>query len=202
MKFGLVPRERRFYELFVQQGQLVKRTLDELSKSLLEGRSRLPALRDLEHQCDEVTREIYLLVNRTFAAPFEQADIMQLASRLDDIVDLADEIGDKLDLYRIDAITQPARAMGEVLADAGGELALAMGGLENLSSVTPHRERLHEYENTGDRIYREALAALFSDEWPVTDVIKWKDIYDLLEQTLDRCEHVANLLATIQVKNA
>jgi len=202
MKFGLVPRERRFYELFEQQGELVKRTLEELSKSLLEGRSRVPSLRDLEHQCDAVTRDIYLLVNRTFAAPFEQADIMQLASGLDDIVDLADEIGDKLDLYRIDAITQPARAMGEVLADAGGELALAVGRLDNLSTVTPHRERVHEFENTGDRLYREALAELFSNERPVTDLIKWKDIYDLLEQTLDRCEHVANLLATIQVKNA
>src|SRR5256886_12260920 len=83
MRLSLVPRERRFFDLFKQQGQLVAESLTELSKSLLEGRSRHPRLRDLEHRCDDVTREIYELTNRTFAAPMEQEDILTLASALD-----------------------------------------------------------------------------------------------------------------------
>ncbi|MFZ0217846.1 MAG: DUF47 family protein [Candidatus Dormiibacterota bacterium] len=202
MKLSLVPRERRFFTLFAQQGELVSQTLDELSKSLLEGRSRLPRLQDLEHQCDEVTREIYELVNRSFVAPFEQEDIMHLAGGLDDIVDLAEELGDKLELYQITEITSSARSMGEVLADAGGAVARATEHLEQMSAVTPYRDQLHQFENAGDHLYRDSLAALFSVERGAAELIKWKDIYDLLEEALDRCEHVANILSTIQVKNA
>src|ERR1700738_1226050 len=119
MKLSLVPQERRFYELFRQQGKLLSQTLDELSKSLLEGRSRHPRLRDLEHKCDDVTRDIYLLVNRTFVAPLEQEDILTLAAALDDIVDLAEEVADKLVLYRVTQVTAPARSIGECLDRAG-----------------------------------------------------------------------------------
>jgi uncharacterized protein Yka (UPF0111/DUF47 family) len=201
MRLSLVPRERRFYDLFRQQGRLVSDTLDELAKSLLEGRSRHPRLRDLEHECDDVTREIYELVNRTFVAPLEQEDIMQLASALDDIVDLAEEISDKLELYRVEEITQQARSMGECLADCGAAVSTALGHLETFAEMDPARMELHRLENEGDRLYREALAALFEDNLSAAELIKWKDIYDLLEQALDRCERVADVLAAIEVKN-
>src|SRR6266513_4707521 len=113
MKLSLIPQGgRRFYELFRKQGDLVSETLSELSKSLLEGKSRHARLRDLEHQCDEATHEIHNLVNNTFATPLDPEDILLLASSLDDIVDLAEETGDKIDLYRVQSITEPAREMG------------------------------------------------------------------------------------------
>src|SRR4030081_3512653 len=115
MKFSLVPQERRFYDLFAKQGALVHETLVELSKSLLEGRSRHPRLRDLEHACDAVTAEIYELANRTFVTPIDQEDILALASSLDDVVDLAEEVSDKLELYRVRDITETAKAIGECL---------------------------------------------------------------------------------------
>src|SRR5918911_5608542 len=123
MKLSLVPRERRFFDLFREQGELVSESLLELSKSLLEGRSRHPRLRDLEHRCDDVTREIYELVNRTFVAPIEQEDILTLAAALDDIVDLAEEVSDKLVLYRVTQVTQEARMIGEGLDRAGVEIS-------------------------------------------------------------------------------
>ena len=89
MRLSLVPQERRFYDLFRKQGELVSETLSELSKSLLEGRSRHPRLRDLEHKCDDVTHEIYRLTDRTFVAPLEQDDLLRLASSLDDVVEVA-----------------------------------------------------------------------------------------------------------------
>src|SRR5438093_7990914 len=109
MKLSLVPTERRFYELFRKQGELLSETLSELSKSLLEGRSRHPRLRDLEHQADDVAHEIYNLVDRTFVTPIEQDDILLLASSLDDIVDLAEEVSDKIELYRCTVISDPAK---------------------------------------------------------------------------------------------
>jgi uncharacterized protein Yka (UPF0111/DUF47 family) len=202
MKLSLVPRERRFFDLFRRQGELVSMTLDELSKSLLEGRSRHPRLRDLEHECDDVTREIYELINRTFVTPFEQEDILSLASSLDDIVDLAEEIGDKLVLYHVEEVTPPARAMGETLASAGLALGRALEDLEGFHDLAHYRGEVHDKENEGDRLYREAVADLFSHDGSAVDIVKWKDIYDLLEEATDRCERTVNLISAISIKNA
>ena len=203
VKLNLVPQERRFYDLFRRQGELVSDTLAELSKSLLEGRSRRLRMRDLEHACDAVTSEIYALALRTFSAPIEQADIVALASAVDDVVDLAEEVGDKLDLYRVGPATEPAKMIGECLASAGVELALALDDMESFAEMDERRAAIHRLENEGDRINREALAQLFSDDSvPALDLVKWKDLYDLLEQTMDQCERVANLLVTIAIRNS
>jgi len=203
VKLNLVPRERRFYELFRRQGELVSDTLTELSKSLLEGRSRHPRLRELEHACDDVTAQIYDLANRTFVAPIDHGDVLALASALDDVVDLAEEVGDKMELYRVGPATEPAREIGECLARAGVQVARALEDLESFAGFHERRAEVHRLENEGDRITREALGRLFSDTTtPAAELVKWKDLYDLLEETMDRCAHVANLLATIAIKNA
>jgi uncharacterized protein Yka (UPF0111/DUF47 family) len=203
MKLSLIPQGgRRFYDLFRKQGELVSETLAELSKSLLEGRSRHARLRDLEHQCDEVTHQIHNLVNSTFVTPIEQEDILLLASSLDDIVDLAEETGDKIDLYQIRMISDAAKAMGELLAKAGSEIAGALDRLEGFAELKPHRLEIHRLENEGDRITREAIGELFSKVSDATELVKWKDVYDLLEATMDACEHAANVMETISIKNA
>ena len=202
MKFSIVPQERRFYALFERQGVLVDEALRELSKSLLEGRSRHPRLRDLEHQCDDVTHDIYNLINRTFVTPLEREDIYALAASLDDIVDLAEEVADKIDLYSVTQITPQAREIGEHLGAAGAELAAALKDLEGFENLDAHRIEIHRLENECDRVNREALGALFGDGLSAAELVKWKDIYDLLEATMDRCEQTANVLEAISIKNA
>jgi uncharacterized protein Yka (UPF0111/DUF47 family) len=203
VRLSLVPRERRFYELFQRQGALVSETLTELSKSLLEGRSRHPRLRDLEHDCDGVTHEIYNLTNRTFSAPIEPEDILLLAHGLDEIVDLAEEFADKVELYAINTITDSAKDFGECLAKAGIELAKAVGMLEDFSGLDPVLQSVHSLENEGDQITRVALQKLFETTHQTpADLIKWKDLYALLESTLDECESVAEIMETIEIKNA
>jgi uncharacterized protein Yka (UPF0111/DUF47 family) len=203
MKLSFVPQGgQRFYDLFRKQGELVSETLTELSKSLLEGKSRHARLRDLEHQCDEVTHQIHNLVNSTFVTPIDQEDILLLASSLDDVVDLAEETGDKIDLYEITVISEAAKAMGEQLAKAGTEVAGALDRLEGFAELKPHRLEIHRLENEGDRITREAIGELFSTVSDATELVKWKDIYDLLEATMDACEHAANVMETISIKNA
>jgi uncharacterized protein len=203
MKLSFVPQGgRRFYDLFRKQGELVSETLSELSKSLLEGKSRHARLRDLEHQCDEVTHQIHNLVHSTFVTPIDQEDILLLASSLDDVVDLAEETGDKIDLYEIRVISDAAKAMGDHLAKAGTEVAGALDRLEGFAELKPHRLEIHRLENEGDRITREAIGSLFSQVSDATELVKWKDIYDLLEATMDACEHAANVMETISIKNA
>jgi uncharacterized protein Yka (UPF0111/DUF47 family) len=170
---------------------------------LLEGRSGHPRLRDLEHQCDEVTHEIYNLTNRTFVTPIEQEDILLLAHALDEVVDLAEEVADKIELYRITTITDSAKEFGECLAKAGVELVNAVNMLEDFSGLDPVLKEVHRLENAGDQITRVALQKLFAGNHPTPgDLIKWKDLYALLESTLDECESVAEIIETIRIKSA
>lgn len=203
MKLSLIPQERKFFELFRQQGQLVSEVLSELSKSLLEGRSRHPRLRDLEHKADDVTHEIYRLTDSTFVTPMDQEDILLLASSLDDIVDLAEEVADKMELYRVKEVPDPARRIGELAAAAGAAIARAVDDLEDMSGLEEQRLEVHRLENEGDKVTREALAGLFAEESQLSaaEIIKWKDLHDLLEAVLDTCEHVANLLERIAIRN-
>jgi uncharacterized protein len=197
-----VTRGRRFFELFQKQGEIVSETLTELSKSLLEGRSRHARLRDLEHECDDAAHAIHHLINSTFATPLDQEDILLLASSLDDIVDLAEETADKVDLYHVQAISDAAKQMGEYLAKAGVEIAAATKTLEGFAQLKPHRAAIHTLENESDRMVRVAIGDLFSGEKDASELVKWKDIYDLLEETMDACEDAANVMETIAIKNA
>jgi uncharacterized protein Yka (UPF0111/DUF47 family) len=193
----------RFYELFKQQGALVSETLTELSQSLLQGHSGHSRLRDLEHRCDEVTQELYNLTNRTFVTPMEPEDILLLAHALDEVVDLAEEVADKIELYRIATITDSAKDFGECLARAGLELVKAVNLLENFTGLDPVLKEIHRLENAGDQITRVALQKLFAGDHQMPgDLIKWKDLYALLESTLDECESVAEIIETIAIKSA
>ncbi len=203
MRLTPVTQGRRFFELFRRQGQLVSETLTELSKSLLEGRSRHPRLRDLEHRCDNIAADIYNLTNRTFTTPMDRSDILLLAQSLDNVVDLAEEVADKIELYKIDEMTNSARDIGECLAKAGIELSKAVEKLERPNGISPLLQEVHRLENEGDRITREALRRLFtSNGLSSSELIKWKDVYDLLEATMDECESVAEIVETITIKGA
>jgi uncharacterized protein Yka (UPF0111/DUF47 family) len=200
----LIPREHRFYELFKQQGGLVSETLTELNESLSEGRNRHPRLRELEHMCDDVTHDIYNLTNRTFTTPIEQEDILLLAHALDEVVDLAEEVSDKIDLYdEIGSITDSAKRLGECLAKAGVQLAKAVDKLEDFNDIELVLLEIHRLENEGDSITRFALQRLFeTNHQTPADIIKWKDLYSLLESTLDQCESAAEIIETIAIKSA
>jgi uncharacterized protein Yka (UPF0111/DUF47 family) len=202
LKLSLIPREKRFYELFSRQGALVSETLTELCNVLLDGRNRHARLRELEHACDDVARDIYNLTNLTFTTPMEQGDILLLAHALDQVVDLAEEVSAKIDLYEIASITDSAKQLGECLAKAGVELAKAVDKLEDFNGLDPVLEEIHRLENAGDVITRNALQMLFETNHPTpADLVKWKDLYSLLESTLDECESAAEIIETIAIKN-
>jgi len=203
LRLSLVPREHRFYDLFKQQGELVSQTLTVLSESFDSGQSRHSPLRELEHRCDDITREIYNLTNRTFTTPIDRADILHLAHSLDQVVDLAEEIADRIDLYRVSSITDAAKQMASCLASAGAQLNDATSKLEQFDGLDATLQEVHRLENEGDAISRVALQHLLSDgQSSAGDIIKWNDLYSMLESALDECESVAEIIETIAIKNA
>jgi len=191
MGLNLAPRERSVLELLGLQGDLVSDTLTELSKSLLEGRSRLPRLRDLERAGDEVAAEIRELARRTFPTSLGHEDVVALASALDDIIGLAGEAESRLERSRPGVVAEPAMTMGEYLAEAGTQLAAALEHLDGFEGLSERHAEIHRLASEGDRVAREALG----------DDAR-RELHDLLGRTLAECAHVADLLATIAVRNA
>jgi predicted phosphate transport protein (TIGR00153 family) len=202
---SLIPRERRFYELFEQQAAVIVRSADLLERAFADV-ANLPArqreIKDLEHQGDELTHEIVRTLNRTFVTPFDHEDIYALASGLDDILDYIEEVADTTNLYGITTIPEPARELAELLAQAVVQLEQAIGKLESGKEGDEHGVEVHRLEDVGDSTSRRAIAELFSGQHRPLEVIKLKDLYGLLEDALDRCETVANVLEGITTKNA
>jgi predicted phosphate transport protein (TIGR00153 family) len=202
---SFIPRERRFYELFEQQAAVIVRSAGLLELALADVTNLPPRRREikaLEHEGDELTHEIVRTLNRTFVTPFDHEDIYALASGLDDILDYIEEIADTANLYGITTIPEPARELARLLAQAVAQLEQAIGKLESGKGGDEHSVEVHRLENVGDATSRRAIAELFSGQHQPLEVIKLKDLYGLLEDALDRCETVANVLEGIATKNA
>jgi predicted phosphate transport protein (TIGR00153 family) len=202
---SLIPRERRFYDLFEEQAATIVRSAGLLEQALADAANLptcQPEIKALETRGDEITHEIVSTLNRTFVTPFDHDDIYALASGLDDILDFIEEVADTANLYGIKAIPEPARELARLLARAVAQLEGAIGKLESGKGIDEHSAEVHRLEDIGDSTARHAIAELFGDHHPVLEVIKLKDLYGLLEDALDRCETVANVLEGIATKNA
>lgn len=207
MPLSLVPRERRFFVLFREEAANLSesvKTLNEMFAGETEAfASHAKRLRDLEHQGDEITHRIIRELDVTFITPFDREDIYALATTLDDIVDLVEETADTVMIDRIDRITPEARQMADILLKMSQELVDAIDHLDAMKNMKEHWVAMNDLENQGDRVTRAAIGALFENnsQDPVT-IIKWKDVYALLEKTIDRTEDIANILESVTIRNA
>lgn len=206
MPLSLIPRERQFFVLFRDNAaNLLEglKMLDALLNNESEDfRPQANKLRDLEHQGDEITHRINNELNKTFITPFDREDIYALAGAVDDVIDLAEETADTIMIDGIHAITPEARQMGKILLQIGQELVEAFDMLESRKDMTRHWVRVHDLENQGDKVTRQAIGDLFQNSTDPVHIIKWKDVYALLEKTVDRTEDVANILEAVTIKNA
>ncbi|MBM2826208.1 MAG: phosphate transport regulator [Dehalococcoidia bacterium] len=209
MPFSLIPREEKFYDLFEKHAQTLVLGAREL-KSLMDDwqgvDGKVERIREYEHACDSITHQIFEALHRTFVTPIDREDIGAIAERLDDIMDYIDEAALTMQTYKIIAPTQRAIEMAGVIEKATVHVHSAISILRNhgrLRDILPLAVEINALENEADLIYRNALAELFDDSREdVVEIIKWRDIYEHLEQAIDRCEDVANVLEGIVIKNA
>lgn len=205
MPFSLIPKERQFFVLFREDAANLMEALEVLNVLLnSEGdfNPQAKRLRDLEHQGDEITHRIIRELNATFVTPFDREDIFALASTVDDVLDLLEEAADTIVIDRIERINPEAQEMGRILLDIGKELIAAFDNLDSRKNLQQHWVKVHDLENQGDTVIRRAIGALFENSADPIYVIKWKDVYALLEKTIDRTEDVANILENVTIKNA
>lgn len=200
------PRDREFFDLFEEAGGNIVRAADLLDQMLRSFPERSDDLaRDIlicEQDGDRITHDIIRRLNETFVTPIDREDIYELASALDDVVDYTEETADYLILYKIEAPMEQAQRLAHVLLQSGRQVAEAMPRLRGFKDLSHYTVEINRLENDGDRIVREAIASLFNNGIDPMVVIRWKDIYERLEQAIDATEHVANILENITIKNS
>ena len=201
----LAPRDREFFDLFEEAGGNILRAatlLDEMLRDFPESGALARDILICEQEGDRITHDIIQRLNQTFVTPIDREDIYALASALDDVVDYTEEVADYLGLYKIEAPMEQAQDLARVLHAAARQIAEAMPRLRGSRDITHYTVELNRLENDGDRIVREAIASLFDTGIDPMVVIRWKDIFERLEEAIDATEHVANILQGIVIKNS
>ena len=205
MRISLTPRTSEFFTLFGKAGEnalqvsrLVERRFREHPNSGITQEQ----VKKEETEGDAITRDLITLLNTQYVTPFDRDDIYMFATEVDDIVDYLEEASDLLGLYGVEMPTRHAVEQCRIIVSACEQLATACDNLKGMRGVQEALVQVKAYEDEGDRVLRDALAALFRDEGidPLI-VIRWKDIYEALERALDACETAANVIANILVKN-
>jgi uncharacterized protein len=201
----LAPRDREFFDLFEEAGGNILRAAGLLEEMLRDFPERSELARDIlicEQDGDRITHDIIQRLNQTFVTPIDREDIYALASALDDVVDYTEEVADYLGLYKIEAPMDQAIKLAHVLKQATRQIADAIPRLRGFRDISHYTVEINRLENDGDRITREAVAALFDDGIDPMVVIRWKDLYERLEAAIDATEKVANIMEGVVIKNS
>jgi predicted phosphate transport protein (TIGR00153 family) len=204
-RFSLLPRDETFFELFLAAGQNAVRTaklLDQMMQSWPEGEALSRDVVEAEHEGDRITHDIIKRLNTTYVTPIDREDIYGLATQMDDIVDFTEEAADFLGLYKIEAPMEQAQALTKVLVASCEHLARGLENLPSFKDLDKYWIEIHRLENEGDRISRDAVASLFSNGIDPMVVIRWKDIFSVLEEAIDATENAAQILEGIVIKNS
>jgi predicted phosphate transport protein (TIGR00153 family) len=205
---ALFPKDIHFYDLFERGAAKVHegvQLLGDLVKDFTNVPLKAKRIKDVEHEADLITHETVAKLNKTFLTPLDREDIHNLISSLDNILDHVEAAADKFSLYRIAAVQPDAIVLTDILTHAVQEVQTTIGQLRHLKgtdSVLKHCIEINRLENEGDFVYRSAIAKLFEKGDSPLEVIKWKEVYDSIENAIDSCEDVANVIEAVALKNA
>lgn len=201
----ILPREERFLTLFVRQAENVAAgatALVELLTNYADPAAGARRVKDLEHIGDTITHDLNTRLNQTFITPFDREDIHELASKVDDVLDLADAAAGRLVLYGVKTIRPGVVELAQILETATREILAAVRLLSKQDHILEHCIEINRLENEGDRICRALIATLFEEEKNPVEIIKWKEIIEAIETAIDKCEDVANVIETVVLKEA
>jgi uncharacterized protein len=204
----LLPRDEEFFGLFERHAALTVEGAKEMQR-LVQGdqniRTRAARIKEIEHETDVITHTCVERLHRTFITPFDRDDIHRLITRMDDVMDYIDSAAIAVVLYELTEMTPPARELADVLVRSTESVAVAVSGLKNVKqskAILDACIEVNRLENEGDEILRGALAELFRGAKDPLLVLKWKEVYEALENATDRCEDVANVIEGVVLEHA
>ncbi len=204
--FKLIPTDEKFFDMFQQSAELFRKgtvLLREIAQDGAMLKANAAKLERLEHDADQITHEVLVRLDRSFITPIDREDIHRLALALDDCMDTMEAAVDHMVLYGIKTIPEPVSALAEYIEAQSKQILAMMPLIKTLKweLVRPYCIEINRLENEADRVTRQALGALFTPGIDILDVIRWRDIYDLLEGTTDKCEDVAGIIEGIVLKH-
>ena len=203
MRLSFFPRDEQFFELFKQTAAEIRSGAGMLEQMLATDPpdiSKVDLIKDAEHRCDALTHDSIQRLHRTFVTPLDREDLFALATTLDTVMDAIDHVAALIRLYRIQVIRPGARELAHTSTLSADRLMTALDALAAQKPVQPHMVEINRLENEADRIYQESLRTLFDTETDPIVIIKWKELYDMLEVITDCCEDVANVIEGVVVK--
>jgi len=202
----ILPREEKFFELLNTQTRLLQTAAGVLLEGVQTGNAHLkliePRIQQYEHECDEILHEVFKRLNQTFITPLDPEDIQRLCSHLDDIMDGMEEAAHCIVSYKIDPIPTPVVDICKFLVETVTEVKAAVAVLDKNREIVDHCIEINRLEDQVDKIVRQAVVDLFEDESNPVLIMKLKEIYDILEWTVDSCEDVSDVLQNVVVKNS
>jgi uncharacterized protein len=200
-----MPKDGDFFILFQKQAENIVSGAQAFTK-MLEHYTGVPEqvqiIKAIEHNGDEITHQIFRKLNRTFITPFDREDIHELCSTMDDVIDLIDAAASRFVLYRVDSIRSGTIELSKVLSAATIELNSAIHAMESPDKALQRVIEINRLENESDRICRTLIAQLFEEEKDSVQIIKWKEIFEVIETAVDKCEDVSNVIESVILKNA
>ncbi|MEE9172018.1 MAG: DUF47 family protein [candidate division NC10 bacterium] len=203
--FRFIPRDEKFFDLFEVSALNIREAAVAL-KGMVESDGGFDTwwkqIEEYEHTGDRITHDLIRKLNQTFITPLDREDIHQLASGLDDVVDLIEAAATRMALYKIERVTAEGKHLAELIHQMTEEIVLAVQKLKDFQGILSHCVEINRLENVADRVSRDAIAALFTEGHDPIEIIKWKEIYETLETATDRCEDVADVLERIVLKHA
>lgn len=203
-----IPTEGRFFDLFRESADQIVKGAHEFQKmlgDLQHAEAHARTIKDIEHAADHITHRTVELLHKTFITPIDREDIHELITRMDDILDFIDAAAERIHLYNITTTTPEANSLAAICVQSAERIKAAMEGLEDLKNPTElisNCVEINRLENEADSILRAAMAKLFKEEPDTRQLIKLKEIYELLETVTDRCEDVANIIEGIVLEYA
>lgn len=207
LKF-LTPKGSEFFDLFDQLAACAAEAAEaflEMVEDFGDAPAKAQRIRRTEHHADDITHSAIEKLHTTFVTPLDREQIHTLVSRMDDVIDLLDCSARRLILYGVRETTAEVRQMARVLRDATLAIQKAVGGLRNLKSAPEIREhcvQINKLENDGDALRDATVAKLFREQTDAIEILKWKEIYEDIEEAIDRCEDVANVIEGVLLENA
>ena len=201
----LIPRDGKFYDLFNDQAENIYEAAQKLVilfRDFNDVEKRVAEIKVAEHKGDQITRSVMTKLNQTFITPFDREDIHALSSALDDVMDLVDAAASRLIVYKVKSVTPGALQLADVILRGAEILVKAISELKRPQNILKYCEQLNQIEEESDRIKGECIARLFEDSTLPIEIIKWKEIYEVLEAATDKCEDVSDVLAAVALKSA
>jgi predicted phosphate transport protein (TIGR00153 family) len=204
MSFSLLPRNEQFFDLFKEMADEIRAAalmLEGLLAASPPDDSKIDLIKDAEHRCDALTHDAIQRLHRTFVTPFDREDLYAMSTSLDNVMDAIDHAASLVRLYQITVVRPGARELAHTVTGSTERLHAALDALATKRPVHPHAVEINRLENEADRAYQDAIRTLFDAERDPIVIIKWKELFDVLEQITDACEDVANVIEGVVVKH-